>query len=206
MKIITVEREFGSGGRELGKRLADALEIPCYDQEIIEEVAHLHGLDPAHVERISEKDVRTIYPMTIGRRFSIPHVQAKDNVKILASQQAVIKSLAKRGNCVIVGHCADVVLREFSPMNLFVYADQQSKLARCLQRAKEGENQQTILRQMKQIDRERTAYRELLTDTPWGRAGTYHLCINTSGREIKALIPSLSEYVKCWFAAPAATK
>lgn len=56
MAIITVEREFGSGGRELGKRLADALEIPCYDQEIINEVAKQKGLDPAHVERISEAD------------------------------------------------------------------------------------------------------------------------------------------------------
>lgn len=199
MKIVTIEREFGSGGRELGKRLADALEVPCYDQEIIEEVARLHGLDPAHVERISERDVRTIYPTTIGRRFSIPHAHTTNNVKILVSQQEVIKSLAKRGDCVVVGHCADVVLRELSPMNLFVYADQQSKLARCLQRAKEGENPQTILRQMRQVNRERTAYRALLTDTPWGNVATYHLCINTSGREIKTLIPALSEYVKCWF-------
>lgn len=199
MKIVTIEREFGSGGRELGKRLADTLDIPCYDQEIIDEVAKLHGLDPAHVERISEADMRVIYPMTIGRRFSIPHMQVKDNVKILVSQQEVIKSLALRGDCVIVGHCADVILREMFPMNLFVYADQQSKVARCLQRAKNGETQQKIVRQMKQIDRERAAFRELLTDTPWGQAGTYHLCINTSDREIKLLVPAISEYVKCWF-------
>lgn len=200
MKIITIEREFGSGGRELGKRLADALEIPCWDQEIIDEVARLHNLDPAHVERISEKDVRTIYPMTIGRRFSVPRAHTMDNMNILLSQQNVIKNLAHQGNCIIVGHCADVILQEMSPMNLFVYADQKSKLTRCLQRAKAGENQQTILRQMRRIDRERTAYRNLLADTPWGRVETYHLCINTSGREIKILVPAIVKYVKCWFA------
>lgn len=199
MKIITIEREFGSGGRELGKRLADALGVPCYDQEIIDEVARLHGLDPAHVERISESDVRTVYPVTIGRRFSVPNVQSRANMKILVSQQEVIKSLARQGDCVVVGHCADVVLRDLSPMNLFVYANQDSKLARCLQRAKEGEDQHTILRQMRQIDRNRAGYRDLLSDVPWGWAKTYHLCLDTSNHEIKTLIPALAEYVKCWF-------
>ena len=72
--IITIGREFGSGGRELGKRLADALHISCYDQEIVDEVAKLHGLDPGHVERISEADIRAAYSITIGRRFSVPPI------------------------------------------------------------------------------------------------------------------------------------
>lgn len=199
MKIITIDREFGSGGRELGKRLADALGISCYDQEIIEEVAKLHGLDPAHVERISEADINTVYPMTIGRRFYNPHISVKDDIKILVSQQEVMKSLAMRGDCVIVGRCADVILREDSPMNLFVYANQQSRLKRCLERAREGENEQMILRQMRRIDRDRAQFRELLADSAWGKPSTYHLCINTSDREIKSLIPAIAEYTKCWF-------
>lgn len=199
MRIITIDREFGSGGRELGKRLADALDIPCYDQEIIEEVAKLHGINPTEVERISESDVRTVYPMTIGRRFYSPHISIKEDIKILVSQQEVMKSLAMRGDCVFVGRCADVILREDSPMNLFVYADQQSRLRRCLKRAREDENEQMILRQMRRIDRDRAQFRELLTDSAWGKTGTYHLCINTSDRDIKPLIPAIAEYTKCWF-------
>ena len=72
MKIITVSREFGSGGRELGKRLADALGVPCYDHEIIERVAEKHGFDQNYVSHISEKDIRVFYPSTVGNRFMNP--------------------------------------------------------------------------------------------------------------------------------------
>ena len=70
--IITINREFGSGGRELGKRLADALSIPCYDDEIIEMITKEHGWDAGYVARVSERSIRTAYPLTIGRRFSVP--------------------------------------------------------------------------------------------------------------------------------------
>ena len=91
MRIITIGREFGSGGRELGKRLADTLNVPCYDQEIIEEVARLHGLEPEQIEHISKADFRAVYPITIGRRFASPPLVTRQTVKILVSQQEVIK-------------------------------------------------------------------------------------------------------------------
>ena len=69
-KIITISREFGSGGRELGKRLAEALGVPCYDYQIIEMVAEKQGLDKDYVENASERDIRAFYPTTIGVRFS----------------------------------------------------------------------------------------------------------------------------------------
>lgn len=199
MKIITVDREFGSGGRELGKRLADALNIPCYDQEVIEEVAKLHGLDPHHVEHISETDIHTVYPRTIGRHFAIPHFASNDTVKVAIAQQEVVKKLAGQGDCVIVGHGADIVLWGEKTMNIFVYADHASKLERCLSRAAEGETETDICRQMKLIDKNRAIYHELLTDTKWGRKESYHLCINTSGRNIKTLVPLLAAYVSGWF-------
>ena len=71
--IITVSREFGSGGRELGKRLSEALHIPCYDNEIIAMISDEQGLDPDYVARVSESGLRAEYPLTIGRRFSIPY-------------------------------------------------------------------------------------------------------------------------------------
>ena len=201
MKIITISREFGSGGRELGKRLADALHIPCYDHEIIEMVAQKSGLDKNYVAHVSENDIRVFYPATIAHRLIAPHPVMQQPVSVAVAEHELLKKLASEGDCVIIGRCADVVLREQKPLNLFVYADTQSKLARCQQRAEAGETltERDLLRKMKQIDKERAAYRELFTESDWGKKEAYHLCVNTSGKEIKTLIPALAEYVRLWF-------
>ena len=201
MRIITISREFGSGGRELGKRLADALGIPCYDHEIIEMVAEKHGFDKNHVAHVSEKDIRVFYPSTIAHRLVSPHPSSQQSISITIAEHKLIKELAQQGDCVIVGRCADVTCREMKPLNIFVYADKLSKLARCERYAEETErlSEKEMLRKMKQIDRERTAYRALFTEEDWGRKESYHLCINTSGKEIKALVPAVAEYAKLWF-------
>lgn len=201
MRIITISREFGSGGRELGKRLADSLGIPCYDHEIIDMVAEKHGFDKNHVAHISEKDIRVFYPTTIAHRLVAPHPITQQSISITVAEHELIKELANEGNCVIVGRCADIILRDMNPMNIFVYADRQSKLKRCENRAEENEHftEKEILGKMKQIDKERAAYRSLFTEEDWGRKESYHLCINTSDKEIKALIPAVAEYVRLWF-------
>lgn len=200
-RIVTISREFGSGGRELGKRLADALQVPCYDHEIIDLIAERHGFDKDYVAHISEQDIRTAYPATIGRRFTSPHFAMQEPLQVAMTQQKIIRQFAHQGDCVIIGRCADVILQDLRPMNLFVYADQPSKLARCAQRAPEGEqlSSSEILRRIRRIDRDRAAHRELFSDTRWGQKEAYHLCINTSGFEIKALISPLAAYVDRWF-------
>ncbi len=80
--IITISREFGSGGRELGKRLSDALHLPCYDNEIIEMISKEHGLDAGYVARVSENSLRAAYPLTIGRRFSIPYKVMEQSIMV----------------------------------------------------------------------------------------------------------------------------
>lgn len=201
MKIITISREFGSGGRELGKRLADYLGVRCYDHEIIDMVAEKHGLDKNYVSHISEKDIRVFYPSTIGHRFMAPNHAAQESVKVTLAQHEMIRQLASQDDCVIVGRCADVVCREMNPLNIFVYADKISKLARCQERAGEDEHytERDMLRRMRKIDKERAAYRELFSETEWGRKESYHLCINTSGKQIKDLVPAIGEYAKIWF-------
>lgn len=200
-KIVTISREFGSGGRELGKRLADALQIPCYDHEIIEMIADHHGFDKDYVAHISEKDIRAAYPLTIGRRFASPHFAMNEPLQVAITQQKIIRQFANQGDCVIVGRCADIILQDMKPMNLFVYADQPSKLRRCAERTPEGEHFSSaeMVRKMRQVDKNRAAYRGLFTDSRWGQKEAYHLCINTSGKEIKALVPPLAVYVSSWF-------
>lgn len=201
MRIITISREFGSGGRELGKRLADYLSIPCYDHEIIDMVAEKHGFDRNYVSHISERDIRVFYASTIGHRFIGQNHSMHQTVQVTLVQHEMIKQLAMQGDCVIIGRCADMVCRDMGPLNIFVYADKLSKLARCQARASKDEHfsEKSMLRKMKEIDRGRSAYRALFTEGAWGRKESYHLCVNTSGREIKTLVPSIGEYAKQWF-------
>lgn len=94
MRIITISREFGSGGRELGKRLAETLGIPCYDHEIIDMVADRYGMDKNYVSHISEKDIRVFYPSTIGQRFMMNSSVLQQSVKVAAAQHEMIRQLA----------------------------------------------------------------------------------------------------------------
>lgn len=201
MRIITISREFGSGGRELGKRLADELGMPCYDHEIIDMVAEQHGFDKDYVAHISEKDIRVFYPRTIAHRFVAPHPAKQQAVQITVAEHEIIKQLASENDCIIVGRCADVILHEMNPMNIFVYADIESKLARCKNRAEESEHfsEKDMLRKIRQIDKERAAYCGLFTEKEWGKKEFYHLCINTTNKEIKTLIPGIAAYVNLWF-------
>lgn len=170
-KIVTISREFGSGGRELGKQLADALQILCYDHEIIEVIADRHGFDKDCVAHVSEKDIRTAYPLTIGHRFASAHFAMNESLQVAVTQQKIIRQFANQGDCRIMGRCAE--------------------------RTPEGENFSSaeMLRRMRRVDQDRAAYRGLFTDSRWGQKEAYHLCVNTSGKEIKALIPPLAVYV-----------
>ena len=202
--IITISREFGSGGRELGKRLADELGIPCYDHEIIEMIAKENGFDARYVANVSEKSIEAAYPLTIGHRFAMPPLQIMDQpIRVAAAQRQIIENFAKQSSCVIVGRSADVILEEMHPLNLFVYADLESRIQRCIERAPEGENlsRNELLRMIRQIDKQRRQHHQMYSDMKWGAKEAYHLCVNTSGKEIKSLIPALAAYVRAWFEA-----
>lgn len=200
-KIITISREFGSGGRELGKRLAEALGVPCYDSQIIEMVAEKQGLDKDYVESASERDISAFYPTTIGVRFSSTSFFINQSVELFTEQTKAIRELASKGDCVIVGRCADIILSEQKPFNIFVYADKESKIKRCMERAKDGEvlTEKDIEKKMKEIDKGRADLRKALSEFKWGEKEGYHLMVNTSGKEIKTLVPGLAEYVKGYF-------
>ena len=160
-RIVTISREFGSGGRELGKRLAEALHIPCYDHEIIEMIAKENGFNEDYVAHMSEKSIEAAYPLTIGHRFGVPPFQIMDQpIRVAVAQRQILENFAKSGDCVIVGRGADVILKAYKPLNIFVYADKESKIERCQRRAPAGENMTAseIEKRMKQIDRNRSQH------------------------------------------------
>lgn len=201
-KIITISREFGSGGRELGKRLADELGFDYYDREILEQVAKESELDEAYAEKILDGSFSLSFPVTFGRTFLYTDVLQQDIIKLLITEEKIIRSLAKSGkDMVIVGRSADIILRDYKPLNIFVYADTESKIARCRWRAPKNEEltDKELAKKIKQVDAGRAKQRRLITDKDWGKKESYHLCINTTGSDIKGLVSCLAEFVKVYF-------
>ncbi len=200
-RIITVSRQFGSGGREVGKRLADSLGVAYYDREIITAVAERSGLAEEYIASISERGVNATFPITFGHTFSYSAAMVDPQVEVMSQQNKLLKSMAEKSDCVIVGRCADIVLRDYSPFNLFVYAAQESKLERC--RARQGGGEQLsdneLKRRMAKVDKDRARYRALLTDSRWGDPAAYHLCLNTTGWDMRALVDALTPFVRAWF-------
>ncbi|MGM9660229.1 MAG: AAA family ATPase [Faecousia sp.] len=200
MRIITISREFGSGGRELGKRLADILHCDYYDKEIITAIACSKGLDEGYVARALDKHGWQSYPLTYRR--SLSAAMPSTRTELLLEQKRVIEEIARAGkDCVIVGRNADVLLRKEDPFNIFVCADMEAKIRRCMERAPAGENlsRKEMERRIRGMDRCRAQTRELLTGSKWGDRTAYHLMMNTTDWSIKELAAPLADFAACWF-------
>jgi cytidylate kinase len=120
------------------------------------------------------------------------------SAQITAAEHDIIREIAKKGDCVIVGRCADIILEKLNPFRIFVYADDESKLARCRERAKGSEaelSDKSMLRKIKAIDKCRRSYRAMFSDKLWGKASSYDLCVNTSGRSIKSVVDGIVAYI-----------
>ena len=140
-KIITIGREFGSGGREIGRRLSENLGFAYYGQEIISEIAKRTSLSEKYVEAIVEQHSLFSFPIHIGRSFYPVADPALDQtLKIYQEQTRIILEMARKSDCVIVGRCADFILKEENPFRIFVYADVESKLRRCRTKGPAQEN------------------------------------------------------------------
>ena len=202
MRIITISREFGSGGRELGKRLADHLGFDYYDSEIISKLSQKSGMDKNYIENTLNdhgwQNVPITFRSTLG---STGYLQAS-KVNLLVQQKQVIEEIAVLGkDCVIVGRNADVILGKYAPCNIFVCAELDAKIRRCMERAPAGENltEKELVRKMKQIDKVRAQTREIIGGPAWGQRDAYHLMVNTSGWNIKELIPAVAQFAESFW-------
>lgn len=195
-KIITIDREFGSGGREFGKRLAELLNIAYYDEEIIDEISDKTDLALEYVRSIVEKAPPLSFPITIGQTFSpILPPYTEQNSKIYVEQAEIIKELASRSDCVIVGRCADYILKDSGAIRIFVYADMEHKVKRCQERSPENEklSNREMAKKIKAVDRDRRKYYEFFTGEDWNDRLHYDFLINTSNKDIKELTRAFSQ-------------
>ena len=197
-KIITICREFGSGGREVGKRLAEILQIPYYDSEIVTQLAERTMLAETYVNQFSEKIMKPIqyFPITVGRTF---HRQISPtllhNINLRIEQEKLLKELAERSDCVIVGRCANHVLRDLNPLRVFVYAEMDSKMKRCREKAPEHErmSDKELRKHILDVDKTRAEYYESVTGKQWGDKTEYDVMINTSVYPIKLVAQIIAQ-------------
>lgn len=198
--IITISREFGSGGREIGKRLADELGLAYYDGEIITLIVKETGMSEEYIQNISEKGV---YPYTyqFAKSFLNSSPVQNSQIQVLVKQNEIIKKIASKGNCVIVGRAANAILKGEDTIDLFIYADMKSKVARCKQKADENENlsDKELEKKIIEVSKNREKFHNVVSNEEWGKKENYDLCINTSGVDIKSIITPLRMYIENWF-------
>ena len=175
-KIITISRQFGSGGRTIGKMLSEKLGIPCYDQEIIEKIAEESGF---HKDFIAERSEYSAYGGWFASAF-VPRDRNGHSIEsdLWSMQYKIITDLAKEGPCIIVGRCADYILKDdYELIKVFVYSDLKKRAERIVQQY--GESDVEPEKRLIDKDKKRAAYYNFYTDTKWGDSKNYDICLNS---------------------------
>ncbi len=200
MKIITIGREFGSGGRELGKRLADELGFDYYDQEILEAITEKKALVSGYVENALAFHAWRTFPLAFHHSFADEHAIHTNE---LIARKEVLEDIVKIGNdCIIIGQDADVVLKNEDPFKIFVCADLSARIQRCMERAEGVEkefSEKKMARNIKRIDKYRAQTRELVSGSKWGQRSGYNLIINSTGWKMKDLAKATADFIRSWY-------
>jgi len=180
--IISIGREFGSGGRVIGRQLADRLGIDYYDKELMALAAKESGFGQEIFERADEKhSMFSAFSQWLNESFSgvTRSENYMSNDSIFKMQAETIQQLAQRGSCVIVGRCSDYILRNDEHcLRVFLYAPLTDRIARVAKRMNLSEEKARAL--IETEDRRRAEYYNFYSSKTWGRASTYDLCLNVS--------------------------
>ena len=173
-RVITISREFGSGGRTIGKKVAEKLGIPCYDAQIIQEMSKETGFTPDYVEEAGEYTPGGFLASAFTNRAFGP-----TNEDILwVHQNNVIVNLAQKGPCVIVGRCADYILKDQADcLKVFIHASMDFRANRIAKVY--GERDQSPEERIRDKDKRRAAYHRFYTNMKWGYAQNYHLTLDS---------------------------
>ena len=197
--IITIARQYGSGGHDIGEKLAEELKIPFYDKELLERAAKDSGFCQEIFENYDEKPTNSFLYSLVMDTYSMGHSTAAFaemplNHKIFLAQFNAIKDIAKEGPCVIVGRCADYALADFpNVVNVYLYADMQSRIARIARRHDVTDAKAKDL--IQKTDKGRASYYNYYTNKKWGEATGYDLCLNTASLGIEGSIHMIREFV-----------
>ena len=197
--IITIGRQYGSGGHDIGKQLAEELNVPFYDQALLERAAKDSGLCQEIFENHDEKPTNSFLYSLVMDTYSLGYTTSSFsemplNHKIFLAQFDAIKNIAKEGPCVIVGRCADYALADFpNVVNVFLHADLQDRIVRIARRhdLTDAKAKDLIIK----TDKRRASYYNYYTSKKWGDAAGYDLSLNTATLGIDGTIHMIREFV-----------
>ena len=199
-KIVTISRQYGSGGRYIGENLAKAMGVPCYDEKLIDMVAKESGFAQSFVAEKGERMTGSLlFNIASSLSFANNVFSTNNGVtlqdEIYFTQHRIIKELADKGPCVIVGRCADYILREREDcLNVFIFADNESKIER-------AEKYFNITREeapavLKKKDKARANHYKYYTDQEWGMASNYDLCLNSGLIGIEGCVKAIQQVLE----------
>lgn len=199
--VITISRQFGSGGRLIGKLLAERLGIAFYDKEIIVKAARNSGLAKEFIEENEQKSKgfsSFIVPTSPWGGMQWNNFENLE-AKIFASEADVIENCARESACVIVGRCADYVLRNKAKcLNVFIYADDAERVKRVVEVYGIADDEKKAQKLIRDTDKSRARHYRYYADAEWGGANNYHLCINSAVFGIERCVDMLEAAYKAF--------
>lgn len=190
--IIVIGRQYGAGGRKLGKRLAETLNVPYYDKELLSEAADALGFSKELFLKADEKKpsiLRSFLSFNYGSPSASFSSYTLTDDNLYRAQSDVIKSICEKGSCVIVGRTADYVMRDHPGLlSIFVHAPEEHRAKAILERG-EAKSMEEALEKARKFDRSRESYYNYFTNRHWGHADNYDLTFNSSCLTTEALLP-----------------
>ncbi|MCI5585338.1 MAG: cytidylate kinase-like family protein [Lachnospiraceae bacterium] len=204
--IITIGRQFGSGGHEIGEKVAQHFGIKCYDKELLSRAAKESGFCQEMIECHDERPTNSFLYNLVMDTYSFGYntssfMDMPISHKVFLAQFDTIKKMADESFCVIVGRCADYALSDYKNcLNLFIYGDEESKIKRIMK--KYDLTEQKARDMMVKKDKQRQSYYNYYSSKKWGRADSYDLCLNSSkfGVEgtVKLIIQAVEDFEACY--------
>ncbi|MBR1692005.1 MAG: cytidylate kinase-like family protein [Lachnospiraceae bacterium] len=198
--IITIGREFGSGGREIGSKLAEAMGVPFYDKDLISRAAKESGFCEEIIQNHDERPTSSFLYNLVMDTYSFGYnssalVDMPISHKVFLAQYDAIKKIADEGSCVIVGRCADYALGEYDNcLNIFIHADLESRIERIVNRYNlpEAKAKDMIIKK----DKQRQSYYNYYSSKKWGHSNTYDLSINSAVLGIDGTVKLILQYIE----------
>lgn len=196
MKYITIGRQYGSGGRLIGKELSERLGIPCYDSELIQLASVKSGISPEYIESLDEKGTASFFHALMLNSNPMGAIMPNyfnmtTNDQLFFLQSEIIKELAKKGDAIFVGRCADFVLEGKKALNIFIHAAKEYRVKALADRNEITESEAS--NRIQKIDKKRRSYYNHYTSKRWSDATNYDLSIDSSKFEQAIIIELISK-------------
>ena len=189
--VITISREYGSGGRQIGEQLAKELGFAFYDKDLLTIIAEKTGIKEDVLQKADEEAANPLFAP-----YYLPHLDPSSlNDRLFKMQAELIKEKAATENCIIVGRCGNYILEDMeNAIHVFIYADEEAKIVRTMERHQL--NREEATKRMKKIDKQRRTYYQYYTEWRWARTEGFDIMLNSSALGVEATVAAIKAIVE----------